>query len=183
MTKSKPKKTPKKKAIKKVIKKTQKINTKPEGKQKYNWGLLRQEFMTSEYLEVTAFFRQEYGKEIEKNGTIGRKTKGWVEEKKKFIQSIYQATIDKIEDEESTANAEFLTTLMQGLRAEGATLDKMARLSVKDKERLWLIFMTINGKPTKVIQNDNRNISVPVSALTEAEQESLKKKLKLNGLM
>lgn len=187
MTKTKTKKTPKKKPIKKPIKKVVKkapVKKKEvkKTKSKYNWALMKQEFMTSEYLEVTAFFKNEYSIDLVKNGHVNKKVTGWTEEKKKFIQEVYTQTMESIKEKRVVRNTDVLEKLMELLNKKVEHKDAKL-LSVKDLERLWGIFMTVNNKPTRYIKSDITDIVVPVSELSDKEKASLRDKLKVNGLI
>lgn len=163
----KTKKTPEKKQVKKT-------------KAKYNWPLIKQEFMTSDYLEVQGFFKAEYGAW---SGTISTRTTGWIVEKKEFIKAIYEKTLEKVSEERSKKYADFLGKIMDGLMADGETADDMKVLSISEKKAMWEIFMVMNGQATKVTENKNTNTVIEVDKLSEDEQESLKEKLKVNGLI
>ena len=184
MTKTKPKKTQIKKKPIKVIKKKSPVKKKQvkKTKSKYNWGLMKQEFMVSEHLEATGFLRAEYGLEHSKSNNAREKTKGWSEEKKQFIQDVYRQTMESVTEKRVERNVDVMDKLMNLLDAK--IEDKDAKmLSVKDLERLWGVFRTMNNQPTRHILNDTRSIDVPVSELSDDERASLRDKLKVNGLI
>lgn len=73
---------------------------------KYNWEELEAWFMSSNYMSVSKFFREDsrvvarYGSmDSTLNGGIGRRTKGWAEKKKqiglRMIEAVQQEVMDK----------------------------------------------------------------------------------------
>ena len=159
-----------------------KTKAKATPKKKYDWPKLKQEFMVSDHLTSTAFFRNEYGTEIDKNGTVKRNVIGWTEEKEEFHRSIYEKTMELLEGKEAKENAKALIDLMQSFRDDLKT-ENIKELSVAEKERLWHIFMTMNNRPTKYTENLNKNLNTETRQLTPEEKASLSKKLSENGLV
>lgn len=185
MTKTKPKKSQIKKKTIKIINKKSQVKKKDikKTRTKYNWALMKQEFMTSEHLEATGFLRAEYGLEHCKSNSARKKTKGWSEEKKEFAKEIYRQTMESVAEKRVEKNTDVLDKLMDLLDEKITEESKAKLLSVKDLERLWGIFQTMNNKPTRYIKNDNTSVVIPVKELTDEEKESLQEKLKLNGLI
>ena len=79
------------------------------GKAKYDWITLKQEFFNSDIVEVSAFIRHKFGIEMKDNGQVANKTTGWGEDKKEWKRK-------RIEEIQKQADKELINKLKIGLK-------------------------------------------------------------------
>ena len=102
-------------------------------KSKYDWPLIKKEFMASDYNEVKQYFQDKF--KIY-NATITMKTKGWTEDKIAMKERATEKAIQKIEDKFGNAVAKGLEEVVYSLMAD------IPDSEVGDKKRIWEVLRT-----------------------------------------
>jgi len=143
-------------------------------KVKYDFELLRQEFFLAEEDEIKAFFTRKYGVY---NRHIQAKTQGWTNDKKAWKKVMVDKTLEQIQDKEARENASALVNVLVGLKMKIQTTGDLKNLSVKDLQRIWEVFMTMNGRPTRITHNTNENNNFDAGKVRESLLLKLKAKL------
>lgn len=121
------------------------------GKALYDWEAIKIDFLNSEFLEISEFWRKRFGTET---GQFERtNTAGWTKYKKEFKKKMAEDAIKSLEDQEKKNYAIGLKNLMNSILGHVKTENELRKLSLKDKQLLWDILMTMNDKPTVVSKN------------------------------
>jgi hypothetical protein len=89
-TTSSVKKTPEKKQLQ-IPKK--KITPKAKTRTKYDWIALKQQFMESDFIDVSPFIRETIQQDPSRNRAIADRVKGWGDEKKKIQQEMKEEAL------------------------------------------------------------------------------------------
>lgn len=130
---------------------------------KIDFVMMRHEFFTSHHIELAPFLRE---KKIPITNWIRTKTSGWSKEKSIWHADMIERALTKIQEKEVNLNAEALSAIMAALRKK-LTVENIKTLSISDLERLWEIFMTMNGRITKITQNKREDHQEVIFNFTE----------------
>lgn len=122
-------------------------NPNPKAKMLHDFAALKKEFFLSKYLEVAPFFREMH-KEIHTRWHESN-TVGWAAEKKEWKMHMVDDALKEVQGFETRENAKALSIILSNFRKKLSKED-MEKMSIKDLKRLWEIFMTMNGRVTKI---------------------------------
>jgi hypothetical protein len=111
---------------------------------KYDFAELKKEYFLSPIRGVREFFMWKTGCH---NAWIEKNTVGWNRDKLDWKMQIVEKTLAEIQDEEAKKNAETLIKILDELRRRS---ENPIGLEFDDLEKLWVIFMTMNGRVTKI---------------------------------
>ena len=90
-----------------------------EGKMKYDWPTLKQEYFESDYQEVKAFFLQKYGKF---NSAMMHSTVGWPTEKRAWRNAEVQLSLQNLQSDRVAGLKETLDKIVALCRGEINTM-------------------------------------------------------------
>jgi hypothetical protein len=114
---------------------------------KYDFPLLKKDFFLSPYKDVKGFFEGTLGVY---NNFIVKKTAGWADEKVEWKYDMVEMALKEAQIDEAHENAKALKIILGGLRFKISEEVKVKELSIAELERLWNIFMTMNGFVTRM---------------------------------
>lgn len=123
-------------------------------KANYNWQELKAEFIKSQYLEATAFFKHKFG---HYNEHMKRKARGWTKEKQLHQEKIQAKVIEKAIDSEAREMAKALGNIRSYFKMKVSSLDELKKLKVKDARDIWKIIRIENNLPANIIKAHNIN--------------------------
>lgn len=146
---------------------------------KYNWELLKHEFLTGEYAQVSVFLRSKFGEHYPKSDYSVKQYSGWAKERKKFIEDNLAKMREKIEERRvKKAVAQLdklidvkddLINLMAAYLSEGNAYEivetedkitgekkKRVKLLISSAEfkNMWQMIKAEIGEPTSFTQQD-----------------------------
>lgn len=148
-----PKKTPTKKPTKRAM---------------YNWAKMQIEYFKSDIPTVAPFLKEKYGLDISKNGAIGRRVKGWqdqktelkkemVETSKKELVHLYTPTAEELAQMHQWLTTLFKATIKKELKdcIDPKTGEVIRTPNVVEMKRIWEIVKAEKLEPTAVQKNEN----------------------------
>lgn len=161
-------------------------------KQKYNWDKLKVEYLKSDILEITEFFRHKIGKdEVLNSGNLKRQTSGWRDEKEALIKSSFenakmQFTKRHKDHFDKMLRAKNLLIDLVILRAnqsvkteviDGVKIQK-TDMSVSELYRAYMLLKTELGEPTAPPKREGKedsNVTVDqlIAALNEQNSQEV----------
>ena len=145
---------------------------KPDGRQKHDWAALKVEFFESQFFDVLPFL---VAKELAKKGKklsshTAEKTKGWGEEKRKWLEERARKKLDAISSEWDTRiipqlRAAKTVAIQRILELIGAirfsSEKKLPPISLADLERAIRLIKTELGEPSSLTASRVENIEEP----------------------
>lgn len=149
-----------------------KKQTKFKGVPRVDFATLKREFFISDYSAVEPFFLDKIGKF---NKWHAENTTGWGKEKDDWRMGMVERALDQIQEFEAKENAKALIMIMGGLRNKIANEDKARAMTIDELEKLWNIFMTMNGRVTRITSQTTKEAPVQPVDFSEEAQNRLKK--------
>lgn len=120
---------------------------KKKGELKYDFPLIKKDFFLSAHNDVRGYFETTYG---QYNAHITKHTVGWAADKQAWKYEMIEMALKEAQVDEAHENAKALKIILQGLRWKINDPKKVQELSIVELERLWNIFMTMNGFVTRM---------------------------------
>lgn len=121
---------------------------------KYNFPILKAEFMASEHYDVKGFFTD---KQLAYHSGIRENTLGWAAEKKERDKRIVEKVLSEREDKEVKELHKALSNCLVFFKGKVSTKDELGKLTVKQAKMIWEVLRTENGMPTSITHNTNLN--------------------------
>lgn len=146
---------------------------------RYNWAALREEYFTSDYLDMMTWhknstsLRPKYGTSTFKQHTIN-----WHTQKKEMLMKKAEKTIQKLMEKEAEDTAETLMILIRAIKTRIKDPENLSKKEEKDLKILWEILRVENRLPTKIsndlIGEDPNNKFTSLSDILKAAREAKK---------
>jgi len=151
-------------------------------KSKYDYAVLKQEFMQSDIDDTREFIKQRLGKDTAKNNQLARKTTWWTKEKQRYKQKLAEKAIAKsLEKQANQLSAKIPLDRLVRMKSDFFDLidqaidTMMAQDNVEiDKVIKWLnAIKTELWEPTSVSKNENENKEKieSISIIVQAKQK------------
>lgn len=123
---------------------------------KFDYAVEKALFFTSDIDEVKKYWLEKHQMY---NSGIATMTKGWTEDKKKWKRETTEKFLAVIQEKEIKDNAAALQNIMAGFKMKVDHKNKIQKLTIKQLAALWNVFMTMNGRPTRIMkqQFDDKN--------------------------
>lgn len=138
---------------------------------RYNWFVLKEEFITSKYLDVAVWARNTTSTlPVLSGANFKTHTKGWGLEKLTFLRERGELTIQKVLELEAEANAVALVNVLKLIQTK-VTRDSDL-LNVNEIYTLWKVLRVENGLPIKIADKPNSPQAVPVNIIIDERLSS-----------
>lgn len=146
---------------------------KKQGKTKYDWPSLKQEFFESDYQECLAFFKSKYGRF---DGNMSKQSRGWPGDKRAWRNAEVQLSLQNLQSDRVAGLKETLDKIVALCRGE---IDTMAKKGVKVKSlvKIWEVLRTESGLPKAISHNINDNNNIDLAAARQSLLDKVNKGL------
>lgn len=141
---------------------------------KYDYPTMKIEFFKSDYRNVKSFLQDRYQRYT---SSMRENTIGWAYEKQAYKESVFDEALKKLRDESSELLKNDLNRILSEVHIRLSNMSSLTNISNNNLITYCYLFMTLNGRPTKYVDQEVLNQMQPVRAtpdeLTPEEKESV----------
>lgn len=143
---------------------------------KWDWTAIKLQYLSSEFLEVKAFFQHFYGTF---NSTIKHRTIGWPADKKRHLKEVHIKATKIVEAKQAMSIEDCLAKILVRIDQILTEDIKNQRLRAGELFTLWKILRTEAGLPINYNCNGKGHTAPSSYEIDQAVYDSLLKKLAL----